>query len=119
MTTCYQRHHGARRTALRPLAHRASLALMAAALLAPGAALACACGCGIFDVGTSSMYASHAGGIVFVEYDYLDQSHNRAGTHRAPAADNPDKAIQSTFVTVGGQYQFNRSWGVSVEVPFL
>ena len=63
--------------------------LIAAALLAPGAALACACGCGIFDV----------------------------GTHSAPAADNPDKAIRSTFVTVGGQYQFNRFWGVSVEVP--
>ena len=84
----------------------------------PGLSMACACGCGIFDVGTSSMYASHAGGLLFIEYDYLDQSHNRSGTSSAPAAANPDKAIRSSFYTVGGQYQFNRSWGVSVEVPY-
>ena len=103
---------------LRRLTQGASLAVVATTLLAPGSALACACGCGIFDVGTSSMYANHAGGMVFVEYDYLDQRHNRAGTHSAPAVDNPDQAIQSIFVTVGGQYQFNRSWGMSVEVPY-
>ncbi len=84
----------------------------------PSLGLACACGCGIFDVGTSAMYANHAGGMVFVEYDYLDQSHNRSGTSSAPAADNEDKAIQSTFYTLGGQYQFNRSWGLTVEVPY-
>ena len=84
----------------------------------PGLGLACACGCGIFDVGTSSMYASHAGGMAFLEYDYLDQSHNRSGTSSAPAADNEDKAIRSTFMTVGGQYQFSRSWGLTIEVPY-
>jgi len=94
------------------------LAALATSTLTSGAAMACACGCGIFDVGTSAMYASHAGGMAFVEYDYLDQSHNRLGTGSAPAADNPDKAIHSTFVTVGGQYQFNRRWGLSVEVPY-
>ena len=86
--------------------------------LIPGLSLACACGCGVFDVGTSSMYASHAGGMVFLEYDYLDQSHNRSGTSSAPADQNEDKAVRSTFVTVGGQYQFNRSWGLTVEVPY-
>jgi hypothetical protein len=84
----------------------------------PGLALACACGCGIFDVGTSSMFAGHAGGMMFVEYDYLDQSHNWSGTSGAPAADNADKAIRSRFMTVGGQYQFNRSWGITLEVPY-
>ena len=84
----------------------------------PGLSLACACGCGVFDVGTSSMYASHAGGTVRFEYDYLDQSHNRSGTSSAPAADNEDKAIRSSFYTLGGQYQFNRSWGVSVDIPY-
>lgn len=103
----------------RPLrAATLALALLTALLMAPGSAQACACGCGIFDVGTSSMYASHAGGMMFMEVDYLDQSHNYAGRHGAPAADNADKAIHTTFFTVGGQYQFNRSWGVSVEVPY-
>ncbi len=87
-------------------------------LAVPGLSLACACGCGIFDVGTSSMYASHAGGMMFIEYDYLDQSHNRSGTSSARAANNADKAIRSTFITVGGQYQFDRSWGASVEIPY-
>jgi hypothetical protein len=91
---------------------------LAAASVAPGLSLACACGCGIFDVGTSSMYASHAGGMGFVEYDYLDQSHNWHGTSSAPAADNEDKAIRSSFYTLGAQYQFNRSWGLSVELPY-
>lgn len=91
-----------------------------AALLAmfPALGLACACGCGVFDVGTSSMYASHAGGMAFVEYDYLDQSHNWSGTASAPAADNTDKAIHSTFYTLGGHYMFNRKWGLAVEVPY-
>ncbi len=91
---------------------------LAIASAVPSLGLACACGCGIFDVGTSAMYASHAGGLVFVEYDYLDQSHNYSGTSSAPAANNADKAIRSSFMTVGGQYQFNRSWGVSVQVPY-
>ncbi len=88
------------------------------ALVMPGVGMACACGCGIFDVGTSSMYANHAGVMAFVEYDYLDQSHNRSGTESAPSADNDDKAIRSKFLTLGAQYQFNRSWGLNVEVPY-
>ena len=91
---------------------------LAVASAVPSLSQACACGCGIFDVGTSSMYASHAGGMVFLEYDYLDQSHNYSGASSAPAANNEDKAIRSNFMTVGGQYQFNRSWGASVELPY-
>ena len=94
------------------------LRLVALFMAFPGLSLACACGCGVFDVGTSSMYSSHAGGTVHFEYDYLDQSHNRSGTSSAPAADNEDKAIRSSFYTLGGQYQFNRSWGVSVDIPY-
>ena len=88
------------------------------AFAVPGLSLACACGCGVFDVGTSSMYANHAGAMAFVEYDYLDQSQNRSGTSTAPAEDNADKAIRSTFMTIGGLYQFSRSWGLTVEVPY-
>ncbi len=97
---------------------RRAAALLTLALLAPGSVLACACGCGIFDVGTSSMYASHAGGMVLVEYDFIDQSLNWSGTSSARAANNPDKAIRSSFYTAGGQFQFNRSFGVTVEVPY-
>lgn len=85
--------------------------LAALTLFFPGLSLACAGGCGLFGVGTSAIYASHAGGMVFLEYDYVDQSHNWSGTSSAPADNNADEAIRSRFMSVGGQYQFDRSWG--------
>lgn len=94
------------------------MGLLLATTTFPALALACACGCGIFDVGTSSMYASHAGFMAFLEYDYMDQSHNWSGTSSAAAANNGDKAIRTQFMTAGGQYQFNRSWGLTVEAPY-
>ncbi len=85
--------------------------------LIPAASWACACGCGVFDVGTSSLFASCTGGTAFLDYDHMDQDRNWSGTGRAPGADNDDKEIRSDFVTLGGQYMFSRSWGVMAEVP--
>lgn len=79
---------------------------------------ACACGCGVFDVGTSSMLPQGKGGMIWVEYDYQDQNHNWSGTSRAPAGDNSDKEIRTDFYQLGVQYFFSRSWGVQLEVPF-
>ena len=90
-----------------------------AGVLAPGAALACACGCGIFDVGTSSMFPEDSGGTVFLDYNYQNQNHNWSGTSSAPNANNDDKKIETHFVTLGVQYMFNRSWGAQVELPFV
>jgi hypothetical protein len=89
-----------------------------AALLAPGSAWACACGCGVFDVGTSQMFPTDKGGMVFLDYDYQDQNRNWNGTSPAPRANNNDKEIETHFVTVGAQYMFNRSWGAQIEVPY-
>jgi hypothetical protein len=92
-------------------------AVAAAFALAPSAALACACGCQVFDVGGTPLMAMGHGGVAFVEYDYMDQTRNMAGTHSAPGADNEDKQIRSNFVVAGVQYMFNNDWGVMVEVP--
>ena len=89
-----------------------------AGMLAPGLAHACACGCGVFDVGTSSMFPGGAGGMVFLQYDYQDQNRNWNGTSQAPAANNDDKEIETDFITLGLQYMFNRNWGVQAEVPY-
>lgn len=89
-----------------------------AGVLMPGAAWACACGCGVFDVATSSMFPTDAGGTVFLNYDYQDQKHNWSGTSSAPNANNDDKKIETHFVTLGLQYMFSRSWGAQVELPF-
>ena len=87
-------------------------------LAMPVPALACACGCAVFDVGTSSLLPTGPGGTAFLEYDYLDQTKNWSGDSRSPAADNDDKNIRSNFYLAGGQYMFNDEWGVMAEVPY-
>jgi hypothetical protein len=86
--------------------------------LAPGTVWACACGCGVFQVGTGTMMPTASGGRVWLEYDYLDQSKNWSGTSSAPAADNEDVGIRTDFFTLGLQYMFNRKWGVEAELPY-
>jgi hypothetical protein len=90
-----------------------------AAVLAPGAARGCACGCGVFDVGTSSMFPHDAGGMIFVNYDFQDQDRNWSNTGPAPAQNNGDRQIRTDFTTYGLQYMFNRSWGIQVEIPYV
>lgn len=88
------------------------------AVFTPAYALACACGCTVFDVGTSSLMPAGPGGTAFLEYDWLDQTRNFSGTSRAPATGNDDKRINSNFFVAGAQYMFNEKWGVMAQVPF-
>ena len=64
-----------------------------AGVLAPGVAFGCACGCGIFEVGTSSMFPSGEGGMAYVNYAFQDQNQNWSNNSKAPAANNGDKHI--------------------------
>lgn len=82
-------------------------------------ALACACGCGVFGVGTSSLIPNCAGGLAFLEYDYMNQSHNWNKEDKASAADNMDRQIRTQTVTAGMQYMFNRKWGAAIRVPYV
>ncbi len=97
-------------------------ALWLAALLALGAlpreGRGCACGCGLFTVGTSSMLPTGPGVTVFVENDFQDQNTNWSGTSSTLAADNPDKEIRTDFVMVGFQDMFSRDWGLLAEMPY-
>lgn len=95
----------------------AALAISAA----PGTASACACGCGIFDIGVNSAFPnqSDSGLSAFVRYNYMNQNKNWEGGSSAPASDNPDQAIKTSFITFGGQYMFNHDWGVMVELPIF
>lgn len=88
------------------------------AALAPCVAHACACGCGVFDVGTSSMFPTGQGGMAFLNYDYQDQNRNWSGTSEAPSVNNTDKEIETHFITAGVQYMFNDRWGAQVEIPY-
>jgi hypothetical protein len=90
-----------------------------AGILAPTLAHACACGCGVFDVATSSMFPSGQGtGMAWLQYDYMNQNRNWSGTSEAPAADNDDKKLETHFVTLGAQYMFNDKWGAELELPY-
>jgi hypothetical protein len=88
-----------------------------AGILAPGMAFGCACGCGIFEVGTSAMFPAGEGGTAFVNYAFQNQNQNWSNSSKAPAANNDDKKIKTSFITPGLQYMFNRSWGAQIEIP--
>ncbi len=98
---------------------RIHLASVSAALTCalPAVASACACGCGGFGVGAGNLIPLAGGGTVYVETDYLDQNRNFAGDHRAPAADNDDRQIQTEFITIGGQYAVSPDWRIAAELP--
>jgi hypothetical protein len=104
-------------------ARRAALSiaasLVAPAFALPAQALACACGCGVFDIGDGTfMPSDSASGLTaWFRYSYMDQTRNWEGANKAPAADNQDKEILTSFFTIGGQYMINRKWTIMAELP--
>jgi len=89
------------------------------ALAAPTAAHACACGCGIFDIGDGSILPSNSdsGFSVWARWAHMTQNELREEGHAADPADNSDKRIATNFLTLGGQYMVNRQWMVMAELP--
>src|SRR5208282_281940 len=101
---------------------RAARCVLAATIFAialtPGLVWACACGCGVFEVATPSLLPMGAGAMTWVEYDFMNQYIDWHATQPASGFYNNDKKLATNFVTVGGQYMFNRSWGAMLEVPY-
>jgi hypothetical protein len=95
------------------------LAFAASLVLAPNAVLACACGCSVFDVGAGTMMPvnSDSGFSLWFRYSYMDQNQNWEGSSKAPASDNSDIRIRTSFYTVGGNVMIDRSWSLMVELP--
>jgi len=81
-------------------------------------ASACACGCGVLNVGTSSLIPNSEGGTAFLQYDYMSQSRNWHDSSKSDL-DNHDKRIETQTVTAGAQYMFNRDWGAAIRVPYI
>jgi len=97
---------------------RLSLTLLATLLLLiPRSTHACACGCGIFDVGTLWNLPDGPGGMVYTEYNFSSQSQNWHNMGPSAAANNEDRLIQTSWITAGFQYFFNNKWGVELQVP--
>ena len=99
----------------RPSALLALAALLAAAPIPE--AWSCACGCGVYDTQTNSMLPTQPGGMLYLEYDFMNQKQNWAGTSSASNDNNNDKQIRSNFINAGAHYMFNRQWGVMINVP--
>lgn len=83
----------------------------------PVDALACACGCGVFDVGVDTVPTGSLGLSVWLRYSYMNQNQNWEGGSRALASDNGDKEIQTDFYTAGAEYMVNDNWMVMAELP--
>jgi hypothetical protein len=86
--------------------------------LTPSLSWACACGCGVFDVGTASLFPSGAGGQVWLQWEYMNQYIDFYGKKPASAGLNNDKYIRTNFMEAGLQYMFTRNWGTMLEVPY-
>ena len=107
-------------TAFSRTAHRpALLAGLSFFALSPELAHACACGCGVFDVGDGTTMANEtdSGFSLWGRYAFMNQNQNWEGNSKGPAADNGDKEIKTSFYTIGGSYMLNHSWSFMVELP--
>jgi hypothetical protein len=74
-------------------------------------AFGCACGCGVFQVGTRWMMVTAPGPRLFLQYSYLNQNLNWSNTQQVSPDLNADKLITTSFYTLGMQYMVNRDWG--------
>jgi hypothetical protein len=91
---------------------------LAGVVAAEGRASACACGCNIFDVGGVCLLPNDQGGRVYLEYDFQDQHQNWYHGAASSGLNNPDKNIETSFITAGFQYMFNSDWGIQLEIPY-
>ena len=55
-------------------------------------------------------------GLLRVQLHRPDQ--NWSGISAAPAANNSDKDIRTSFYNIGLMYLFNQDWGVMVNIPY-
>jgi hypothetical protein len=87
--------------------------------LIPAEALACACGCAVFDVGSSALLPKEGdhGGAVYFEWDHSNQDMNWHDASKASSSLNSDKHIETEWYVVGLNYMFNRDWGLNVRIP--
>lgn len=101
----------------RGVLRHAPLGAKLSALPVPSLAHACACGCGVFEVGMPGVVPTHSGGMLTFEYDFVDPNDHWNGAASAPGVDSADRQIRTHVVTAGVHDAFDRAWAVSVAVP--
>lgn len=96
---------------------RILIATVVTILLQSSRALACACGCNAFTVGTMWNMPTTSGFSISLHYDYMNQSQDWGAWHHASPEVSDDKDIRTSFYTLGFQYMPTREWGFMVEAP--
>ncbi len=98
---------------------KAALGILLLISLMPAEALACACGCSVFDVGSTALLPKEGdhGGAVYFEWGHSNQNTNWSSLAKAPAANNGDKYIRTDWYVVGLNYMVSRDWGFGLRVP--
>ncbi len=82
-------------------------------------AQACACGCGMFDVGMPGLGLPNAtGGSINIQDTFLSQDRAMQGSSKIPLSQSPDQKIQTNFLNLNAQYTFNHEWGIMTMVPY-
>ena len=96
----------------------AILAMVPLVGVATTAALACACGCSVFDVGgLDTPQEQDHGGRIFFEFWSGDQNENYVGSSKAPRRSiRTRKSIRSGTMSASNT-MFNRDWGMMVRMP--
>lgn len=88
------------------------------ATLSPVLASACACGCGVFNVGLPGLPVTGTTDQYSLQYSFMNQNQNQSGSSSASPDLNPDKQIRTDYYTFYGQHMFNRDWGIMAELPY-
>lgn len=85
----------------------------------PAEAMACACGCSVFDVGSSALLPKEGdhGGAVYFEWDHSNQNMNWHNASKTSPGLNDDKRLATDWYVAGLNYMFNRDWGINVRIP--
>jgi hypothetical protein len=66
---------------------------------------------------TAESLPARPGGIMLLEYDFVNQNRDWNGASRGADTANGDKILRTHFVTAGAQYMVDRRWGFSGELP--
>ncbi|MDD5200897.1 MAG: hypothetical protein PHC88_13965 [Terrimicrobiaceae bacterium] len=77
----------------------------------------CACGCGIYDVGTIYNFQNKPGGMAWLEYNFQSQGQNWSGLRPAVSGNNDDKLIRTSWLSAGFQYFPSNKWGFDLTIP--
>ncbi|MDD5004788.1 MAG: hypothetical protein PHS70_11765, partial [Acidithiobacillus sp.] len=84
----------------------------------PNMASACACGCGVFNLGLPGLPSTFYKTRISLQYDYMNQNETQHGSSVVSGSLSPDKQIETNFFNLNIQHMFNHQWGIMAMIPY-